>query len=114
MGAVGFEAVVSTVRDTCAMLADGHPAILAGPDGEAFGSVLQREYLALLAVLMTGRADLEIIAVPIPGGEQGWAVVEPDIAADPRAVDEILARILTGERERDDTLRLLHSWHDLD
>ncbi|MCF3182035.1 hypothetical protein IPZ70_19090 [Streptomyces polychromogenes] len=61
--------MVAAVRDTCAMLSEGHPALLTGP-------VLQREHLALTAVLMIGRTDLEVITVPTAEGE-GWAVAEP-------------------------------------
>ncbi|KIF02132.1 hypothetical protein PL81_31705 [Streptomyces sp. RSD-27] len=71
-----FEAVVAATRDTCAMLSEGRAAVLAGPEGSAFGPVLQREYLALPAVLMTGRTDWEVVTVPTAGGE-GWAVVDP-------------------------------------
>ncbi|MEV7730154.1 hypothetical protein AB0P15_36400 [Streptomyces sp. NPDC087917] len=99
-GPAGFEAVIAAARDTCAMLAEGHPAVLAGPDGEAFDPSLQREYLALLGVLMTGRSDLRIIEVPTAGGVPGWAVVEPGIAADAKAVEEVRARLAAGEAER--------------
>ncbi|MFF4579971.1 hypothetical protein ACFY15_16480 [Streptomyces sp. NPDC001373] len=113
-GRTGFEAVVAAARDTCAMLAEGHPAVLAGPDGEAFGPALQREYLALLAVLMTGRCDLEVIAVPTAGGRPGWAVVEPGVAADPASAAEVRARVAAGEADRVYALGLLEALHDGD
>ncbi|MEV7728811.1 hypothetical protein AB0P15_29340 [Streptomyces sp. NPDC087917] len=112
LGPAEFEAVVRAASDTCSMPAEGRPAMLAGPGGEGFGSALQREYLALLAVLMTGRTDLEVISVPVAGGARGWAVVEPDVAADPDAVDVIRARIVSREEERVRTVDLLQSWHD--
>ncbi|MFF4498791.1 hypothetical protein [Streptomyces sp. NPDC001546] len=99
-GPAAFEAVVAAVRDTCAMLADGHPAVLAGPDGAAFTPRLQREYLGLMAVLMTGRTDLEVIAVPAADGTEGWAVVEPKIAENPESADAVRARLLAAETDR--------------
>ncbi|MEW2374218.1 hypothetical protein AB0940_33425 [Streptomyces sp. NPDC006656] len=98
-GPAAFESVVAAVRDTCGMLAEGHPAVLAGPDGSAFGPDLQREYLGLLAVLMTGRTDLEVIMVATAGGE-GWAVVEPEVAADPEAAGVVRARVAAAEADR--------------
>ncbi|MEU3724926.1 hypothetical protein [Streptomyces sp. NPDC031705] len=99
-GRAEFEAVIAAVRDTCGMLSDGHPAVFAGPDGGSFPPNLQREYLALLAVLMTGRTDLKIIKVPSPDGQPGWAVVEPDIAEDPRAADAVRRRVAAAEADR--------------
>ncbi|MFH7595697.1 hypothetical protein WDV06_11425 [Streptomyces racemochromogenes] len=107
-GPAVFEAVVAAVRDTCAMLAEGHTAVLAGPEGSAFGPVLQREYLSLLAVLMTGRTDLEVITVPTAEGE-GWAVVEPDVAADPDTADAVRARVAAAEADRVRALGVLTS-----
>ncbi|MEW2416995.1 hypothetical protein AB0953_25145 [Streptomyces sp. NPDC046866] len=108
-GPAVFEAVLAAVRGTCAMLSEGHPALLEGPDGTAFGPQLQREYLALLAVLMTGRTDLEVIGVPTAGGTAGWAVVEPDVAADPDAADAVRARVAAGEADRAEALDVLAS-----
>ncbi|MEU3317353.1 hypothetical protein ABZ743_32405 [Streptomyces sp. NPDC006662] len=80
-GPAAFKAVVAAVSDTCAMLSGGHTAVLAGPDGTEFAPCLQREYLGSLAVLMTGRTDLEVIAMLAADGTAGWAVVEPETAA---------------------------------
>lgn len=113
-GRAGFEAVVTAARDTCAMLSEGHPALLAGPEGEGFGPALQREYLSLLAVLMTGRTDLEVIAVPAPGGRRGWAVVEPSVAGDPEAADAVRARLTAGEAERAYVSDLLYAIYGID
>ncbi|MEU3317271.1 hypothetical protein ABZ743_31975 [Streptomyces sp. NPDC006662] len=107
-GPAAFEAVIAAVRDTCAMLSEGHPAVLSGPEGTVFGPVLQREYLALMAVLMTGRTDLEVIAVPTDEGE-GWAVVEPDVAADPDSAYAVRARVTAAEADRVRALGVLAS-----
>ncbi|MFF7501115.1 hypothetical protein ACFZBM_16950 [Streptomyces lavendulae] len=64
--------LIRAVDATCALLADGHPAVLAGTEGEAFTPTLQREYPSLLA----GRTDHHIIVLPGPEGTPGWAAVE--------------------------------------
>ncbi|MFH7598041.1 hypothetical protein WDV06_23510 [Streptomyces racemochromogenes] len=107
-GRAVFEAVVAAARDTCAMLSEGHAAVLAGPEGSAFGPDLQREYLALLAVLMTGRTDWEVITVPTADGE-GWAVVEAEIAADPDTTRAVRARITAAEADRTRAMDVLAS-----
>lgn len=93
LGRPGFEAVLRAADATCALLAGGHPAVLAGPEGDEFGPGLQREYLALLAVLITGRTDHQIIALPQSDGTPGWAVVEDHLLHDPQALEELRARI---------------------
>ncbi|MEU3317413.1 hypothetical protein AB0940_33380 [Streptomyces sp. NPDC006656] len=108
-GPVAFEAVVAAVRDTCAMLSEGHPAILSVPRARRSGPALQREHLALLAVLMTGRTDLEVVAVPTADGAEGWAVVEPDVAADPDTVTAVRARVTAAGADRVQALGVLAS-----
>ncbi|MFJ8212013.1 hypothetical protein [Streptomyces sp. NPDC096033] len=48
---------------------------------------------------MTGRTDLEVITVPAAEGE-GWAVVEPGIAAALDAAGAVRARITAAEAAR--------------
>ncbi|MFH8894690.1 hypothetical protein [Streptomyces sp. NPDC017949] len=99
LGPAGFEAVIRAADATCLLLADGQSAVLAGPDGAAFGSDLQREYLALLAVLITGRTDHLIVALPSADGASGWAVVEQHLTRDPKALADLCTRI--GDLARD-------------
>ncbi|MGW0365873.1 hypothetical protein [Streptomyces sp. NPDC002990] len=100
IGARRFVAVVRAADATCVLLADGHPAVLAGPDGEdgrddaGFDTDLQREYLTLLAVLITGRTDHRVVRLPGLDGLSGWAVVEAEAADDPAALG-VLCRQMT-------------------
>ncbi|MFD6878400.1 MULTISPECIES: hypothetical protein [unclassified Streptomyces] len=98
LGPANFEAVIRAADATCQLLANGQPAVLAGPDGAAFGPDLQREYLALLAVLITGRTDHPIVPLPSPDGTPGWAVIEHHLTQDPRALGDLCARI--GDKAR--------------
>ncbi|MEU4955754.1 hypothetical protein AB0G57_42160, partial [Streptomyces lavendulae] len=84
---------------TCALLADGHPAVLAGAEGEAFTPALQREYPSLLAVLLAGRTDHHIIALPGPEGTPGWAAVEPHLTHDPHTLEHLRTQITTRAQE---------------
>ncbi|MEU9028982.1 hypothetical protein AB0D46_15950 [Streptomyces sp. NPDC048383] len=99
IGARGFEAVVRAADATCVLLAEGHSALLAGPDGQdgrqdaGFDADLQREYLTLLAVLITGRTDHRVVRLPGLDGLPGWAVVEADVAEDPAALDALCQQI---------------------
>ncbi|WP_329201785.1 MULTISPECIES: hypothetical protein [unclassified Streptomyces] len=65
-----FEAVIRAAQATCALLAEGHEALVAAPEGESFTKDLQCEYLGLLAVMITGSLDHRVIAVPGPAGSR--------------------------------------------
>ncbi|MGW7099687.1 hypothetical protein [Streptomyces sp. NPDC054838] len=116
IGARGFEAVIRAADATCALLAGGHPALLAGPDGEAdgFGSDLQREYLALLAVLITGRCDHRLVRLPGVDGLPGWAVVEAYVADDGAALDALCRQITVRARAGAQSALALESLWDKD
>lgn len=96
----GFQAVIVAADATCMLLSGGHPAVLAGPDGEAdrFGSDLQREYLALLAVLITARCDHRVVRLPGEDGLPGWAVVEAHVAEEGAALDALCQQIIVRAR----------------
>ncbi|THA46193.1 hypothetical protein [Streptomyces sp. A1136] len=74
--AARFEAVVRAVQATCGFLAEGREALVATPGEEGFSSEVQHEYLALLAVVITGSLDHRVVELPGPGGVIGLAVVE--------------------------------------
>ncbi|MFI5761778.1 hypothetical protein ACIA8F_12635 [Streptomyces sp. NPDC051563] len=108
LGRPGFEAVLRAADATCMLLAGGHAAVLEGPDGEGgFGPVLQREYLALLAVLITGRTGHHIIALPQSDGTAGWAVVEEHLLHYPKALEELRTRITAQAHASAQTVRAL-------
>lgn len=75
-----FEAVVRAAQATCGLLAQGHEALVAAPEEEGFTVELQREYLGLLAVMITGSLDHRVVEVPGPAGGTGLAVVQPTAA----------------------------------
>ncbi len=58
---------------------------------------------------MTGRTDLEVIAVPTADEAEGWAVVEPDVAADPDGAYAVRTRVATAEADRVQALDVLAS-----
>ncbi|MEU8437000.1 hypothetical protein AB0F18_29685 [Streptomyces sp. NPDC029216] len=81
LSAARFEAVVRAVQATCGLLAQGHEALVAGPGEEGFSSQMQREYLGLLAVMITGSLDHRVVELSGPAGVTGLAVVQPVEAA---------------------------------
>ncbi|MFF5705482.1 GNAT family N-acetyltransferase [Streptomyces sp. NPDC012794] len=83
-----FEAVVRAVQDTCGLLVQGHQALVAMPGEEGFSPEMQREYLALLAVMITGSLDHRVVELPGPDDEPALAVVRTTspMARAPRAV----------------------------
>ncbi|WCD83710.1 hypothetical protein KPP03845_100029 [Streptomyces xanthophaeus] len=105
LGARGFEAVVRAADATCVLLAEGHHAVLAGPDGRdgrvdaGFDADLQREYLTLLAVLITGRTDHRVVRLPGLDGLPGWAVLETEPTEDPAVLEVLCRQIEARARE---------------
>ncbi|MFB7462445.1 hypothetical protein ACFCZ1_02865 [Streptomyces sp. NPDC056224] len=85
-----FEALIRAVQITCALLGDGHQPVLEVPGEDDLAPDLQREYLSLMAVMITGHLDHRLVELSAPDGARGWAVVEnpPAVAENPRAVVE--------------------------
>ncbi|MFG2982200.1 hypothetical protein ACGFYQ_13225 [Streptomyces sp. NPDC048258] len=71
-----FEALIRAVQITCALLGDGHQAVLEVPGEGELAPDLQREYLSLMAVMITGHLDHRLVELAAPDGARGWAVVE--------------------------------------
>ncbi|NXY93353.1 hypothetical protein HYE82_02780 [Streptomyces sp. BR123] len=72
-----FEVVIRAVQATCALLGESpHRTVVEVPGGGELAPELQREYLSLLAVMITGRRDHHLVALAAPEGDKGWAVVE--------------------------------------
>ncbi|GLV82127.1 hypothetical protein Slala03_18160 [Streptomyces lavendulae subsp. lavendulae] len=71
-----FEVLVRAVRTTCALLEEGDRSVLEVPGDHGLAPDLQREYLSLMAVMITGHLDHHLIEVAAPDGGKGWAVVE--------------------------------------
>ncbi|MCX4782730.1 hypothetical protein [Streptomyces sp. NBC_01264] len=114
LGREGFEVVLRAADVTCELLAGGHPTLLAGPDDDAFGHGLQREYLALLAVLITGRTDHHIITLPQSDGTASWAVVEDHLLHDPKVLEELRTRLTARAHETAQAARALEQWWTTD
>lgn len=75
-------------------------------DGEArtaacFTPEVQREYATVLAILLTGRMDHQLVEMPGPDGRPGFAVVGASAANDPARLQEIRESLhcWAGERQ---------------
>lgn len=71
-----FEALVTAVRTTCALLEDDHGTAWEVPAEHHLPAELQREYLSLMAVMITGHLDHRLVELAAPDGARGWAVVD--------------------------------------
>ncbi|MCX4545509.1 hypothetical protein [Streptomyces sp. NBC_01565] len=71
-----FEVLIRAVQTTCALLADGQEAVLKVPADSELAPELQREYLSLMAVMITGHLDHRLVEIAAPDGGKGWAVVD--------------------------------------
>ncbi|MFF1339448.1 hypothetical protein ACFVYT_16315 [Streptomyces sp. NPDC058290] len=71
-----FEVLIRAVQATCALLADGREAVLEVPGDADLAPDLQREYLSLMAVMITGHLDHRLVELAAPDGGKGWAVVD--------------------------------------
>ncbi|MFE2145501.1 hypothetical protein ACFXA3_27835 [Streptomyces sp. NPDC059456] len=71
-----FELLIRAVQTTCALLAEGREAVLEVPGGPDLAPDLQREYLSLMAVMITGHLDHRLVELAAPDGGTGWAVVD--------------------------------------
>ncbi|MFD7624856.1 hypothetical protein ACFV7Q_02215 [Streptomyces sp. NPDC059851] len=72
-----FEVLIRAVQTTCALLGEGpHRAVFEVPGGGELAPDLQREYVSLLAVMITGRLDHHLVQLAAPQGDKGWAVIE--------------------------------------
>ncbi|MEV0416327.1 hypothetical protein AB0I68_37705 [Streptomyces sp. NPDC050448] len=71
-----FEVLIRAVQTTCALLADGREAVLEVPGDGQLAPDLQREYLSLMAVMITGHLDHRLVELAAPDGGKGWAVVD--------------------------------------
>ncbi|WP_073780035.1 hypothetical protein [Streptomyces sp. MJM1172] len=71
-----FEVLIRAVQTTCALLADDQEAVLKVPAATELAPDLQREYLSLMAVMITGHLDHRLVEIAAPDGGRGWAVVD--------------------------------------
>ncbi|MER6517002.1 MULTISPECIES: hypothetical protein [unclassified Streptomyces] len=71
-----FEALITAVRTTCALLEDDHGTAWEVPAERHFPADLQGEYLSLMAVMITGHLDHRLVELAAPDGARGWAVVD--------------------------------------
>ncbi|MEU3904505.1 hypothetical protein [Streptomyces goshikiensis] len=71
-----FEVLIRAVQTTCALLAEDQEAVLKVPAATELAPDLQREYLSLMAVMITGHLDHRLVEIAAPDGGKGWAVVD--------------------------------------
>ncbi|MFG2709928.1 hypothetical protein ACGFX2_05110 [Streptomyces goshikiensis] len=71
-----FELLIRAVQTTCALLAHDQEAVLKVPAATELAPDLQREYLSLMAVMITGHLDHRLVEIAAPDGGKGWAVVD--------------------------------------
>ncbi|MFJ7263529.1 hypothetical protein ACIQV2_25575 [Streptomyces globosus] len=76
LGGARFEALIRAVQATCSLLDAGPRPLLEVPAGSGLPPDLRREYVALLAVMITGRADHRLVELGTPDGEKGWAALD--------------------------------------
>ncbi|MFF8265580.1 hypothetical protein [Streptomyces virginiae] len=76
MSSQQFRSLVRVVQATCGLLSEGRSAPLAVPGDGLLSGDLRREYLTVLAVMITGRMDHRLVEVPGPDGKSGWVVLE--------------------------------------
>ncbi|MER7463135.1 hypothetical protein [Streptomyces sp. NPDC097981] len=94
-----FEVLIRAVQTTCALLADGREAVIEAPGGTALAPDLQREYLSLMAVMITGHLDHRLVELAAPDGGKGWAVVENNPLRQQHAPTESPSASDEAERE---------------
>ncbi|MEW2417826.1 hypothetical protein AB0953_29485 [Streptomyces sp. NPDC046866] len=71
---------------------------MAGPEGEDFTADLQREYLTLPAVMITGSRNHRVVEMAGPAGSTGWAVLHHTACRQPAASTTGLAQAWIDER----------------
>jgi hypothetical protein len=88
-----FETLHQAVQEMSRLIAEGDEGVLEAGNRENFAGDVQREFLAVMAIVTTGRMDHHVIDMPGPDGSPGYAVVTPEVANDPLAVAELRQQI---------------------
>ncbi|MFD5065642.1 hypothetical protein [Streptomyces sp. NPDC058394] len=83
MPAEEFETLRQAVHEMVHLIADGREGFLETGDRENFTDTIQKEFLTVMAIVMTGRMDHQVVDIPGPDGSPGYAVVTPELANDP-------------------------------
>jgi hypothetical protein len=83
-------------------------AFEAGFDGsgfevneELFTDDVRREFVTVMAMAATGRADDRVVEIVDREGNKGWAVVSADVADDPAKLAEVREQLLRMGEEDD-------------
>ncbi|MEU5108162.1 hypothetical protein AB0H07_38895 [Streptomyces sp. NPDC021354] len=96
-----YDVLAQAVHETAHLIAEGGEGIFgAGDDRSTFTPEVQREYTAVLAILLTGRMDHRVVEMPGPDGSPGFAVVEASAADDPAKLEEIRENLHRWVAER--------------
>ncbi|MFD3437188.1 hypothetical protein ACFWU3_06755 [Streptomyces sp. NPDC058685] len=102
-----FATLEEAVDELAHMLSDGQPGTFEAGGRDSFTPDVQREFLAVMAILTTGRMDHHIVELPGPDGSTGYAVVTAEVANDPEKLAEFRAdlhRQITEQQAVDEEL----------
>ncbi|MET9107389.1 hypothetical protein [Streptomyces zhihengii] len=86
-----YEALLRAVHEMAPRFAAGQFGLIHA--GTGFGPQVQREFLAVMAIMTTGRMDHHVIDMPGPGSTTAYAVVTPEAANDPMALAGLLSQM---------------------
>lgn len=95
-----FATLHEAVQEMTRLIDEGQDGFLEAGDRESFTGDVQREFLAVMAIVTTGRMDHEVVDMPGPDGSAGYAVVTPEVANDPEALADVREQVHAWMTER--------------
>lgn len=101
MPAEEFETLQQAVHEMAHLLADGREGILDAGDRENFTDDVQKEFLTVTAIVMTGRMDHQVVDMPSPDGSPGYAIVTQELANDPEELAKLREKLHHNATERE-------------
>jgi hypothetical protein len=101
MPAEEFETLHQAVHEMVHLLTDGREGILETVDRENFTDNIQKEFLTVMAIVMTGRMDHQVVDMPGRDGSPGYAVVTQELANDPEELAKVREKLHDWATERE-------------
>ncbi|MFE4924740.1 replication-relaxation family protein [Streptomyces sp. NPDC056661] len=101
MPAEEFETLHQAVHEMVHLIADGREGFLETGDRENFTDNIQREFLTVMAIVMTGRMDHQVVDMPGRDGSPGYAVVTQELANDPEELAKVREKLHDWATERE-------------